>query len=180
MTPSRQSVRLAALGLVVLAACRVERAPSGRPSGAVVAADSLASAAVLSALRQYYARTTARQWSLVQGCFWPRASITTVMRAARGGVEKVRTVTIEEAVEQAVTMKACPASFSDEIARANVETYGPLAEAWVTYRWKCGVAPDTVMTHYGIDAFHLMKHDGEWRIASLTYTQELPTQPLEH
>jgi len=179
MPPSLRPTRLAALGLVILLSCRVERAPSGRP-GAAVPADSLASAEVLAALRQYYTRMTERQWDLLQRCFWPRASITTVRPRSSAGAEAVQTATIEEAIKRAPDMKTCPINPSDEIARATVVTYGPLADAWVTYRWKCGVARDSVLTHYGIDAFHLVKHDGEWRIASLSYTGEVAGQPLEH
>jgi hypothetical protein len=179
MAPWLRPARLAALSLVVLASCRVERAASGRP-GSVVAADTLASAEVVAALRQYYARLTAREWRLLGECFWPRASITTVTHRSNGAAEELQTVSVEEAIKRAPAMKDCPLSFSDEIARATVATYGPLADAWVTYRAKCGVARDSVTTHYGIDAFHLMKHDGMWRIASLTFTSEVARQPLEH
>jgi hypothetical protein len=180
MAASLRPARLAALGLVLIASCRIERAASGRPGGGVASADSLAAADVLAALRQYYARTTARQWQLLQQCFWPRASITTVERRSGSGAEEVQTGTIEEVIKRAPRMKTCPVNPSDEIARASVQTYGPLADAWVTYRWRCGVAPDSEMTHYGIDAFHLIRHHGEWRIASLTYTKEVSGQPLEH
>ncbi len=173
-------VCLAVLTLLVLVSCRVARAPSGRPGGAAAASDSAASAAVLASLRQYYTRMTARQWGLLQQCFWPRASITTVRQRSSAGAEAVETATIEEAIKRAPHMKTCPIDPSDEIARATVVTYGPLADAWVTYRWRCGVTRDSVMTHYGIDAFHLVQHHGEWRITSLTYTGEVPGQPLEH
>jgi hypothetical protein len=173
---------LVSIGVVVLNACSVERAGSGRPGGAAAppAADSAAAAEVYAALRQYYARLTAREWTLLGQCFWPRAAITTVMRPPRGGAEALETVTIEDAIKRAPAMKDCPVSFSDGMARANVVTYGPLADAWVTYRARCGVARDSVTTHYGIDAFHLMKHEGQWRIASLTFTNEVAGQPLEH
>lgn len=177
---------LAALAVVALGACSVERAPSGRPGGAATLhpADSVASAEVYAALRLYYTRLTARDWKVLAASFWPRASITGIMGAAPGGrpggsgPERVETVTIEEAIRQAPAMKDCPVSFSDEIARANVVTYGPLADAWVTYHVRCGVVRESVATHYGIDAFHLMKHDGEWRIASLALTTEIAGEPL--
>jgi hypothetical protein len=85
---------------------------------------------------------------------------------------------VEDAIRQAASMKDCPVSFAAEITRANVVTYGPLADAWVTYRVTCGVSRDSVTTHYGIDAIHLMKHAGEWRIAGLTFTHEIPGLPL--
>lgn len=60
----------------------------------------------------------------------------------------------------------------------NVVTYGPLADAWVTYRARFGATRDSALTHHGVDAFHLMKLGGEWRIAGLTFTNETPERPL--
>jgi len=166
----------------LLGACSVEHAPSGRPGGAVPPADSAASADVYSALRLYYARMTARDWTVLSQSFWPRATITAIMAgppvAGRHDPGHVETITVEEAIRQAQVMKDCPVSFAAELTRANVVTYGPLADAWVTYRVACGVARDSVTTHYGIDAIHLIRHGGEWRIAGLTFTHEIPGSPL--
>ncbi len=167
----------------VLAACSVERAPAGRPGGAAPPADSVVSADVYAALRLYYARMTARDWKVLAQSFWPRATITAVMAGrpgARGtdAAGRVETITVEEAIRQAAVMRDCPVSFAAELTRANVVTYGPLADAWVTYRVSCGVGRDSVTTHYGIDAIHLMKQGGEWRIAGLTFTHEIPGASL--
>jgi len=167
----------------LLGACSVERAASGRPGAAAPPADSAVSADVYAALRLYYARMTARDWKVMAESFWPRATITAIMpapgaRSGSGPLGRVETITVEEAIRQAASMKDCPLSFTAEITRANVVTYGPLADAWVTYRVICGVARDSVTTHFGIDAIHLMKHAGEWRIAGLTFTHEIPGAPL--
>ena len=163
-------------------ACSFERAPAGRPGGAAPPADSAVSSDVYAALRLYYARMTARDWKVLAQSFWPRATITAIMGAPGAPAfdprARVQTITVEDAIRQATAMKDCPASFAAELIRANVVTYGPLADAWVTYRVTCGVARDSVATHYGIDAIHLMKHAGEWRIAGLTFTHEIPGLPL--
>jgi len=171
---------VALAGALSAGACRIERAPSGRPGAAAAAADSAASAEVYAALRLYYARLTARDWRVLAQSFWPRATITTIMREAGAPADSVSVYPIEEFVALAIKhgIPDCPASFSDEIARANVVTYGPLADAWVTYRAHCGVTHDSVTIHYGMDAFHLMKLGGEWRVAGLTFTMETPDQPL--
>ena len=70
------------------------------------------------------------------------------------------------------------AVFFEEPVHVDIRTYGPLAEAWVVYRARFGMRRDSVETHYGIDAFHLMKDRGEWRIAALTFTNELPGRLL--
>ncbi|HTT68806.1 MAG TPA: hypothetical protein VMF70_12335 [Gemmatimonadales bacterium] len=173
---------LVCFGALPVAACRVERAASGRPgvTPASAAADSVATAEVDAALRLYYARLTSRDWKVLAESFWPRATITTIMRPAGATADSVYPTSIEDLVARAtkVGIHDCPASFSDEIARANVVTYGPLADAWVVYRAHCGVRPDSVAIHYGMDAFHLMKHHGEWRVTGLTFTMETPDQPL--
>jgi len=179
-------LRLRHVLLVVAAAapgaCSFERAPAGRPGGAAVPADSAVSADVYAALRLYYARMTARDWTVLAQSFWPRATITAILGAPGAPPsdprERVQTISVEDAIRQATSLKDCPVSFAAEITRANVVTYGPLADAWVTYRVTCGVARDSVTTHYGIDAIHLMKHAGEWRISGLTFTHEVPGLPL--
>jgi hypothetical protein len=173
---------LAFLGALAVTTCRVERVASGRLglAGAAATSDSVASAEVYAALRLYYARLTSRDWKVLAGSFWPRATITTIMRGGADSAELVHTIAIEDFVARATRqgIRDCPASFSDEIGHANVVTYGPLADAWVTYRARCGVTRDSTALHYGIDAFHLMKHRGEWRVAGLTFTMETPDQPV--
>jgi Putative lumazine-binding len=174
--------RLTLLCVLAAASCRIERAPAGRPGPASVttATDSVASAEVYSALRLYYARLTSRDWTVLAQSFWPRATITTIMQPAADSAERVHTIAIEEFVALATKhgIRDCPATFTDEIARANIVTYGPLADAWVTYRAHCGVTRDSVAVHYGMDAFHLMRHSGEWRVTGLTFTMETADQPL--
>lgn len=171
--------------LVLAGACSIERAPAGRPGAAIVLpADSTASPEVYAALRLYYARVTARDWRALAASFWPRASITAIM-GADGGTPaepaergQVQTIGIEQAIRRAAAMHDCPISHSTEMLRANVQVYGPLADAWVVYEYRCGVTRDSSTTHLGVDAFHLMKHGREWRIAGLTFTHELADAPL--
>jgi hypothetical protein len=169
------------LCLVVLAgACSIERAAVGRPGVSAAAGDSVASAEVYAALRLYYARITARDWKVLALSFWPRVTVTTIQNAPPGAPEAgdVATSPIEALIARAAAMKDCPVSMSAEMIRATVVTYGPLADAWVTYRAHCGVTRDSVTAHYGIDAIHLIRHHGEWRIAGLTFTHEIPGAPL--
>jgi len=171
--------------LILVGACSIERAPAGRPGAAIVLpADSAASPEVYAALRLYYTRVTARDWAALATSFWPRASITAIMGAGGGTPAgpsepgQVETIAIEQAIKRAAAMHDCPVRHSTEMIRANVVTYGPLADAWVVYRYECGVTRDSSTTHLGVDAFHLMKHGGEWRIAGLTFTHEIADAPL--
>lgn len=159
-----------------LAACSIERAPSGRPGGGFAPEiDSLASADVYAALRGYYAALTARDWRLLATHFWPRATLTTVT-AEGDSAAGSRTRTIEEFVAGAD--QAGAGAFSDEMTSASVVTYGALADAWVTYRARVRMTRDRVGSRYGIDAFHLVRRGGRWRITSLAKQNELPGRPL--
>ena len=169
---------LTALALVlILSGCRLERAPSGRPGGGYgPEPDSTASAEVYTAIRGYYAALTSRDWGLLGNHFWPRATITTVRVAPNDTLLRVRTLTIEEFIAGAG--KAQIEVFADEALRANIVTYGALADAWVTYHARVGATAQTVVSRYGIDAFHLMKLGGQWRIVSLAFQNEVPGAPI--
>ncbi len=170
-------------GLLVCASCRIERAEAGRPGLPAVAAssaDSLATAQVMAALRLYYTRLSGRELRVVSRSFWPGATITSIMRAASDAADSVHTVAIADLAGRGRAARECRAGFSDEIARATIATYGPLAQAWVTYRARCGLTRDSTATHYGVDAFLLLQFGGEWRISGLAVTRELRDQPLAH
>ncbi len=180
----RSRLALLAASLATLAAaCSIERAPSGRPGGAGgPSEDSAVVAGVTEALRLYYARLTARDWASLAQSFWPRATISHIRGDVAGppASSQVETTVIEEAIREAAAMKDCPASFDAEPMHLAVTTYGDLADAWATYRFHCGLTRDSVTTHYGIDAFHLLRHGEAWRITDLTFTHEIAGEPLSH
>ncbi len=162
---------------LALASCRLERAPSGRPGGGfAVEPDSLTNAEVYAALRGYYAALTARNWRQLGGYFLPHGTITDLRRVPGEDAPRPRTLAVEEFVARAG--KARVYSFADEPLHASIVTYGPLADAWVTYRARIGVTRDSVVTRFGIDAFHLLKLGGRWRIAGLAFQNEIPGLPI--
>lgn len=176
--------------VVALSGCgklvRVERAASGRPPGARTVADSLAAVErdsvaageVEEAVRAYYRRLSARDWARFRESFWRGATITTRWTPPGEPAERVEVVTAEEFVRRAPAGPGRLAVFAEEPVRIEVTTYGPLATAWVVYRARLGAAGDSVRTHFGVDAIHLMQQRGEWRIAGLTFTNEIPGRPL--
>jgi len=176
-----RAATLALAGLLAVAACRLQRAEAGRPGGvggAPAADDSAAQGEVLAALRLYYTRLSGRDLRVLSGSFWPGATITSRMRVPGDSVATVHTLTVEDLAARGRAASECRAGFSDEIARATIQTYGPLAQAWVTYRARCGLTRDSTTTHYGVDAFLLMQDRGAWRISGLALTRELPARPL--
>jgi len=167
----------ALLAVLALAACRLQRAPAGNPGGGyAVEPDSVASAEVSAALRDYYAALSSRDWRRLGAHFLPNATITDLVTTARDTVPRPRTIAIEEFVAQAGRARAM--GFLDEPMHASVVTYGPLADAWVTYRARIRVRRDSTLTRLGIDAFHLLKVGGRWRITGLAFQNELPGRPI--
>jgi hypothetical protein len=162
--------------LCALASCRLERAPAGRPGGYAPEPDSVASAEVYAAVRGYYAAVTSRDWRLVGDQFWPRATIATVGPVPGDTTARVRTVPIEESVAGAGAARAD--EFASEALHATIVTYGALADAWVTSRAGVRDPAQGAAHRYGIDAFHLMKLGGRWRIVSLATQGEVPGSPI--
>ena len=52
--------------------------------------------------------------------------------------------------------------------QADLRVENGLAQAWVSYRARFG-DPGDVMEWEGVDSFSLLRHDGQWRITSLTF-----------
>ncbi len=174
---TRVSLLAPLAALAALSACRIERLPAGRPGGGyAVEPDSAASAEVSAALHGYYATLSAREWRRVGALFLPHAVITDLVTAPGDTVARSRALGIEEFVARAGRARAD--GFVDEPMHVAVTTYGPLADAWVTYRAQVRVRRDSTLTRFGIDAFHLLKVGGRWRIAALTFQNELPGRPI--
>jgi hypothetical protein len=179
------------LVLWLLAACDIQRAEPPVRRGVAAAPDSVAAAEVRAALRTYYARFTARDWPRFRDSFWPGATITTRWTPPGERAERVVVQSVDSFVARASEGPGALAVFSERMLRADILAYGALAQAWedvglavaatgawVVYRAEFGWRRDSVTSHHGIDAFHLMKHAGEWRIVSLTFQGELKDKPI--
>ncbi len=167
----------ALLALLALAACRIERAPAGRPGGGyAVEPDSVATAEVYAALHGYYATLSSREWRPVTDRFLPRATVTDLVTVPGDTAPRPRTVGLEEFLVRAGRARAL--GFTDEPMHVTIVTYGHLADAWVTFRARTRVRRDSAVTRYGLDAFHLVKTGGRWRIAGLASQDELPGLPI--
>ena len=171
--------------LVPLAACRIEKAASGRPPGPPTEADSLAlveqdsvlNAVVTATLRAYYARRSDRDWRAVRRSFVPGAILT--WRDSGGGrPERVRSQTVEEFVRRGPDGPGRMAVFNERMLHAHVSGYGDLASAWVVFERRSGMGRDSLRVERGVDAFQLYRDGGEWRIAGLASTVEQPGRLL--
>lgn len=56
----------------------------------------------------------------------------------------------------------------EKIGTPTVTQHGDIAQVWAPYAFAVNGKP----THCGIDAFHLVRRDGQWRISGLIYSVE--------
>ena len=173
------------LGLA-LAGCRIEHAASGRPTGVRSAADSItralddsaASDAPRRALRAFYQRLSRRDWAQVTDAFWRGAVVTGRFVPAGSRDPRLSVSSVDEFVRLSRQVEGRKAVYAIDPVSMDVHAYGDVAEGWVVFRARSGTKRDAVTTSYGVDAFHLIRHEGVWRITSLTWTVEDPDRPL--
>jgi hypothetical protein len=68
--------------------------------------------------------------------------------------------------------------FSARMLHAHVTGYGDLADAWVLAERRSGKSRDSAQVTRDIDAFHLYRERGGWRITALSSAAEQPRRPL--
>ncbi len=124
---------------------------------------------LLTEVNQYYADMSARNWEAYTSHFWPGAHLTTVWQPPGADSLQVVMTTIEEFVKQADEGPGSQPIFEEKLLDAEINVYNNLAAVWASYTAKFG-SEDSLMEWQGIDAFTYMKHDGEWRITSISYT----------
>lgn len=122
-------------------------------------------------LARYYGDLSARDWSAFADHFWPDATLTTIWMPPGEAAPRIETTTVPEFVRQAPLGPDSKPIFEERMLDVAVTGYANLAQAWVRYEARFG-EPGDVIEWRGVDAVTLMKHDGRWRIVSLSYTNE--------
>ena len=69
-----------------------------------------------------------------------------------------------------------PATFTERGFDATARVQDRVAQVWMPYDLYVG----STWSHCGVDAFTLMKSEGHWRVAALTYTIEQPPACRKH
>lgn len=147
-------------------------APSASPAeDAVPPTGGPLPAAVRERLVGYYDDLSDRDWDAFRTHFWERATITT--RWQPPGEDAVRVVvsTVDEFVAKAPEGPGSQPIFEERMTSLTGTARGDLAVAWAGYRARFG-APGDVQEWTGTDVFTLLRHDGRWRIVSLTFAPE--------
>lgn len=160
--------------LVVLAAwsCSAEaRSADGGDAGDDSATAFSEEAEVRTFLESYYAAFSDRDWDRFADHFWPGATMTTVWTPPGESADRVVATTVPDFVMQAPEGPGSREVFEERMVSAEIDVRGNLAQAWARYTARFGDPPD-IVEWQGMDAFTLMRHDGEWRVVSLAYLPE--------
>ena len=119
-------------------------------------------------LEAYYRDFSNRNWPAFASHFWPGTSITTVWQPPGEPEPRVVPTTVEAFVEQAHLGPGSREIFEERMLEAQIDARGNIAHAWVRYRARFGDSTN-LMEWEGTDVFSLLRHRGEWRIASLVF-----------
>lgn len=151
---------------VCVGACAIEYAPPDARRGRTP--PDTDTTLVLAELRSYYRDLSARAWGLFDGHFWEGATITTVWQPPGADAPGVWYTTVPEFVAAAPDGPDSREIFEETMLDARIRVSGGIAQAWVRYHARFG-DPGAVREWEGVDAFTLMRHDGQWRIVSLAF-----------
>lgn len=142
--------------LVLFAVCGCT---SARPSTAP--APNAESAGVVAVAERLFAAMESRDTAAIRALFLPQAQIVAVERIE--GRERMRVRTIAEFLPGIVS---APEPLVERMWAPEVRIEGGLATLWAPYDFHRGAQ----FSHCGTDAFQLVRADGGWRIAILSYT----------
>jgi hypothetical protein len=123
---------------------------------------------ILEELEDYYGDLSARDWEAFASHFWPGATIATIWAPPGEAGPRVVSQTVPEFVAKAPEGPGSKPIFEERMDAARVRARGNLAQVWASYTARFG-EPGNVAVWTGIDAFALLKHEGRWRITSLTF-----------
>jgi hypothetical protein len=155
-------------GLLLLPACEVRRSPPAPPAGE--------EQTVRAEVARYYQDMSARDWRAYERHFWPGATLTTVWQPPGEPAPRVAIMTIDQFLAQTGAGPDSKPVFEERLLGQEVRLTGNLAQVWARYEARFGDST-SVATWRGIDAFTWMKHDGQWRIVALAYTDEPAQAP---
>lgn len=130
-----------------------------------------ARAEVLDAVEGYYDDFSARDWDAFASHFWPGATLATVWQPPGADAPRVVVTSVEDFIAQAPLGPGSRAVFEERMTSAEVRVHDDLAHVWARYEARFG-DPGDITEWRGIDAFTMMRHDGAWKIVSLSYTNE--------
>jgi hypothetical protein len=135
--------------------------------------------AVIETMQRCYQSLSSRDFLALRQCFWPQAIITTYWkRTPKSKAPEVYVQYLEEFIVNASKSFGQLTQFSQVSRSHEINQYDNIAQVWSVYEMKFTTKEGKAMTWRGVDMFHLMRHEGQWKIVALTYTKESPDFPL--
>jgi hypothetical protein len=125
--------------------------------------------AIYQLLVDYYQTFSDRNWPEYKSFFIDKATLTTVWQTDSSSNPDIFTSTIDEFLDQTKDGPDSQPVFEEKMVESEIVVKQNLANAWVKYDAKFG-SEDNLMTWSGYDLFSLIKHEGEWKIASIVYS----------
>ena len=105
----------------------------------------------------------------IQNFFIDKATLTTVWQTDSASKPDIFTSTITEYLNQTKDGPDSQPVFEEKMVESKIEIKQNLASTWVKYDAKFGTEQN-LMKWSGYDLFSIIKHEGEWKIASIVYT----------
>jgi hypothetical protein len=135
--------------------------------------------AVVAVVQRCYQSLSMRDFLELRQCFWPQAIITTYWkRSPKAMAPEVYAQYLEEFIVNATKSLDEFSSFSQTSLSHEIKIYDNVAQVWSVYQMKFTTAEGRSATWRGIDMFHFMRHEDQWRIVAWTYTKESPSHLL--
>lgn len=165
----------AALLLLCLAACAEGDEPESagvegalREGAAAAAVPDSTRRAVLDAAQAILDAINRSDPALLREVMLPQALI---VAAEADGAPGVSTVD-----QMAGMLDGPPQRFTERMWDPEVRVDGPIASVWAPYDFYRG----GTFSHCGVDAFHLIRAGGEWRVQSVVYNRLQPPDCAMH
>ena len=146
------------------------------PSAAQVKNDEQA---ILQVMQRCYGTLSAREFLAFRDCFWPQALITTCWKISpKAKNPQLYAQYIEEFIVNTEKSMGQFASFSDSSLAHEIQIYDNIAQVWSIYEVRFQNLEGKTASWRGIDMFQFIRDQDQWRIIALTFTREIPAQPL--
>jgi len=124
--------------------------------------------AVAAVVRAYYEAFNSRDWDALAVQFWDDAQILTVWQRPGEVGDRMVATSVKQFVAEAPRHAADRSDFEMRMLEADIRIFGNLAVAWVPYG--ASLTRDTGQAEWqGADAFTLLRHEGDWKIAALAF-----------
>lgn len=124
--------------------------------------------AIQQLLVDYYQTFSERNWPEYKSFFVEKATLTTIWQTDSSSNPEIFTSTIDEFLNQTKDGPDSQPVFEEKMVESEIVVKQNLANAWVKYDAKFGTE-ENLMKWSGYDLFSMIKHNGEWKIASMVY-----------